>query len=51
MPRRTTLADLAVVCANCHRAIHATPDVDENLRAIKAIQSIQQSRPIARGDG
>jgi hypothetical protein len=51
MPRRTTLADLAVVCASCHRAIHATPDVDENLRAIKAIQSIQQSRPIARGDG
>lgn len=33
-PRRTTLADLVVVCANCHRAIHATPDVEENKRVI-----------------
>jgi EVE domain/HNH endonuclease len=29
-PVRTTLADLAVLCANCHRAVHATPDVEEN---------------------
>jgi hypothetical protein len=29
--RRTTLDELALVCANCHRAIHATRDVDLNL--------------------
>lgn len=34
-PRRTTLADLAVVCASCHRAIHATSQVEENMHAIK----------------
>lgn len=33
-PRRTTLADLVVLCANCHRAIHATPDVEANMKAI-----------------
>lgn len=39
-PRRTTLADLAVVCATCHRVIHATPAVDENMVAVKrAIKS------------
>jgi hypothetical protein len=36
-PRRTTLADLAVVCANCHRAIHATADVETNMRIIKGL--------------
>ena len=34
-PRRTTLADLAVLCANCHRAVHATPDVEVNMQTIK----------------
>lgn len=34
-PRRTTLTDLAVVCASCHRAIHATPDVEANTRTIR----------------
>jgi predicted HNH restriction endonuclease len=34
-PVRTTLNDLAIVCANCHRAIHATKDVEENLRTLK----------------
>ncbi len=29
-PVHTTLADLAVLCANCHRAVHATPAVEEN---------------------
>lgn len=29
-PVRTTLADLAVLCANCHRAVHANMDVTEN---------------------
>ena len=33
-PVRTTLADLAVLCANCHRAVHATPAVDENYSAL-----------------
>lgn len=51
-PRRTTLADLAVVCASCHRAIHATSDVDENLRAITAaLKRVQPSWPNACGDG
>ncbi len=29
-PILTTLDDLAILCANCHRAIHTTHDVDEN---------------------
>lgn len=29
-PQRTSLDDLAVVCANCHRAIHATREVEHN---------------------
>jgi hypothetical protein len=29
-PVRTTLHDLAVLCANCHRAIHASSHVTEN---------------------
>ncbi len=33
-PRRTTLTDLAVLCANCHRAVHATADVEANMKAI-----------------
>lgn len=36
-PRRTMLTDLAVVCANCHRAIHATADVENNMKAIKRL--------------
>lgn len=36
-PRRTTLADLAVLCANCHRAVHATPDVEVNMQTIKRV--------------
>jgi len=34
-PRKTTLDDLAVVCANCHRAIHATNQVEKNFLALK----------------
>ena len=30
-PRRTTFADLLLVCSNCHRMIHRTRDVDANL--------------------
>lgn len=29
-PVRTTLDDLAVLCANCHRAVHANANVPEN---------------------
>lgn len=35
-PVRTTLADLAVLCANCHRAVHATPTVEQNYSALAA---------------
>jgi hypothetical protein len=35
-PVRTTLADLAVLCANCHRAVHATSAVEENYAALAA---------------
>jgi len=34
-PKKTTLEDLAVVCANCHRAVHATDQVEENFRSLK----------------
>jgi hypothetical protein len=34
MPVRTTLADLAVLCANCHRSVHATKAVDENFKCL-----------------
>lgn len=33
-PVRTTLAELAVLCANCHRAVHATPAVEQNYAAL-----------------
>lgn len=33
-PVRTTLTDLAVLCANCHRAVHATPDVEDNFKKL-----------------
>ena len=36
-PRRTTLDDLKVLCANCHRAVHATPDVEANMKAISRL--------------
>ena len=35
-PVRTTLADLAVLCANCHRAVHATAAVEKNYLALAA---------------
>ncbi|MFO1419163.1 MAG: EVE domain-containing protein [Methylotetracoccus sp.] len=34
IPVRTTLADLTVLCANCHRAVHATPAAEENYSAL-----------------
>jgi hypothetical protein len=33
-PVRTTLDDLAVLCATCHRAVHATTDVDTNFELL-----------------
>jgi HNH endonuclease/EVE domain len=38
-PVKTTLQDLAIVCANCHRAIHATKNVEENLKLLKQVLS------------
>jgi 5-methylcytosine-specific restriction protein A len=29
-PVKTTLDALAILCANCHRSVHATTDVDAN---------------------
>lgn len=44
-PVRTTLADLAVLCANCHRAVHATPTVEENY-ALLARHLRSDNRPL-----
>lgn len=33
-PVRTTLNDLVVLCANCHRSVHATKDVDGNFKLL-----------------
>jgi hypothetical protein len=35
-PVRTTLDDLAVLCANCHRAVHATTEVEKNYKSLAA---------------
>jgi hypothetical protein len=35
-PVRTTLEDLAVLCASCHRAVHATATVELNFNALAA---------------
>jgi hypothetical protein len=34
-PRRTTLDDLLLLCSNCHRMVHRSKDVDENLRILR----------------
>lgn len=34
-PVRTTLDDLAVLCANCHRAVHANAEVEKNFQTLK----------------
>jgi len=41
-PVRTTLDDLAVLCANCHRAVHATADAPANFNAMKRHFAAQQ---------
>ena len=33
-PIRTTLDDLALLCANCHRSVHASSEVDRNYAAL-----------------
>jgi len=33
-PVRTRLADLAVLCANCHRAVHASKDIESNFKEL-----------------
>lgn len=35
-PVRTTLADLALLCANCHRAVHATSSVEDNFATLSS---------------
>lgn len=35
-PVRTTLDDLAILCANCHRAVHATAEVEANYKSLAA---------------
>jgi 5-methylcytosine-specific restriction endonuclease McrA len=37
-PVRTTLEDLALLCANCHRAVHSSPNVDRNWELLKSSQ-------------
>lgn len=44
-PVKTTLQDLAIVCANCHRAIHATKNVEENLKLLKKVLSQRKNHP------
>lgn len=34
-PRRTTLNDLLLLCSNCHRMVHRSKDVDENLKILR----------------
>lgn len=34
-PRRTTLHDLLLLCSNCHRMVHRSKDVDENLQVLR----------------
>jgi len=41
-PCQTTLTDLAVLCANCHSAVHATADVENNMKAIRCCYPGQQ---------
>ncbi|WP_417512934.1 HNH endonuclease [Marinobacter sp.] len=36
-PVKTLLEDLAVVCANCHRAVHSTSDVEGNFSKLKSL--------------
>lgn len=38
-PTRTTLKDLAVLCANCHRAVHADLNVSQNYQALVHLYS------------
>jgi predicted HNH restriction endonuclease len=33
-PVRTTLANLAVLCANCHRSVHSTKAVEDNYKCL-----------------
>jgi hypothetical protein len=44
-PLRTTLADLLLVCSNCHRMIHRTRDADANLTSLRQHFSSDGSTP------
>lgn len=46
-PLRTTLADLLMVCSNCHRMIHRTRDADGNLDSLREhFENTSTSRPL-----
>ena len=45
-PRRTTFADLLLVCSNCHRMIHHSKEVDENLNALQTHFSLHPMREL-----
>ncbi len=34
-PRKTTLNDLLLICSNCHRMVHRSKDVEENLTVLQ----------------
>lgn len=38
-PVRTTLDDLAVLCANCHRAVHANENITENYEKLRSLHA------------
>ncbi|MEL7981726.1 EVE domain-containing protein [Vreelandella titanicae] len=41
-PVRTTLQDLAVLCANCHRAVHANSHVTENYEELAKLYACRK---------
>lgn len=41
-PVRTTLNDLVVLCANCHRAVHANANVAENFKTLATLYAVER---------
>ena len=46
--RRTTLHDLLLLCSNCHRMVHRTKKVDENLKLLREHFKSRKARKIVR---
>lgn len=44
-PVRTTLDDLAVLCANCHRAVHSNSDVVKNFDKLAKLHAGKDKKP------